>query len=38
MQAKRPRDIAAEQKLVSEKWQLVHANVNANDAMKAFLT
>jgi hypothetical protein len=34
----RPRDIAKEQALVCEKWQLVHANIKVDDAMKAFLT
>jgi hypothetical protein len=34
----RPRDIAKEQALVREKWQLVHANIKVDDAMKAFLT
>ena len=32
------RDIPKEQALVREKWQLVHANIKVDDAMKAFLT
>jgi hypothetical protein len=32
------RDIAKDKALVREKWQLVHANIKVDDAMKAFLT
>lgn len=35
---KATRDIQAEKILVREKWQLVHANIKVDDAMKAFLT